>query len=170
MSLKEEFATASVLYSDRFSDSCSSDDCDYYASPVESPTSIRPPGQYRGSKMVMNDKDKRIYNSLGSSSSPGGKVHTCSSVDSLLHADAYSHACICRAALCWLHPLHVCTYSNYVCMYIYRRRRNSKSNSFECMDRCSFRSWQWSQCYRASVYTTAYYFTPFNSCSQPTLR
>ena len=72
MSLEEIIATSTVLYSDALSDSYRS----YCASSEESSPAHMPSRKPRalGTRMVMNDKDKTIYNSLGSSSSPAGKV------------------------------------------------------------------------------------------------
>lgn len=70
MSLEEIIATSTVLYSDGLSDSY----CSYCASSKESsPAHTRNP-RALGTRMVMDDKDKTIYNSLGSSSSTAGKV------------------------------------------------------------------------------------------------
>lgn len=71
MSLEEIIATSTVLYSDALSDSYRS----YCASSEESSPAHMPSRKPRalGTRMVMNDKDKTIYNSLGSSSSPAGK-------------------------------------------------------------------------------------------------
>ena len=75
MALIEALNTASVVYSDGFSERSSH--CDYCSS-VESSLQYNPDYNpdytSRDSHLVMNDRDKSIYNSLGSSSSPAGKV------------------------------------------------------------------------------------------------
>ena len=71
MALIEALNTASVVYSDGFSERSSH--CDYCSS-VESSLQYNPDYTSRDSHLVMNDRDKTIYNSLGSSSSPAGKV------------------------------------------------------------------------------------------------
>ena len=73
----EAFTTSAVIYSDQ-----RPTPQDYSSRSVESSPSHIP--QYRqrshshsaGSSPVMNDADKTIYNSLGSTSSPAGKVQT----------------------------------------------------------------------------------------------
>lgn len=71
MALIEALSTARVVYSDGFSERSSYVD---YCSSVESSLQYNPDHTSRDSHLVMNDRDKGIYNSLGSSSSPAGKV------------------------------------------------------------------------------------------------
>lgn len=74
MALMEALNTASVVYSDGLSERSS---CyDYCSSSVECSPGHSPSHRSldHSNRLIMNDKDKGIYNSLGSSSSPHGKV------------------------------------------------------------------------------------------------
>ncbi len=72
--MEEAITTTRVVCTDSYSDGSS-----YREGSLE--TSFFPDGARaspggRGERAVMNDKDKAIYNSLGSSSSPRGKVRS----------------------------------------------------------------------------------------------
>ena len=74
MALMEALNTASVVYSDGLSQRSS---CyDYCSGSLECPPEHSPGHRSldHSNRLIMNDKDKGIYNSLGSSSSPHGKV------------------------------------------------------------------------------------------------
>lgn len=97
MELIEALSTAGVVYSDGFSERSSYVD---YCSSVESSLQYNPDHTSRDSHLVMNDRDKGIYNSLGSSSSPAGKVkvHAQHRI-SYLHSDARVWLCIASMQL-----------------------------------------------------------------------
>ena len=72
--LEEMIATSRVVYSDSYSEESSYCSSSAENSPVRSgPGAVT--SRRRPSRTVMNDRDKGIYNSLGSSSSSSGKVN-----------------------------------------------------------------------------------------------